>query len=820
MSGFEDARFEILVVQFEPLETPEACPTELFDADSPTAFFDFTRVAHPREGLEKLDRDAPDLALFIANRGWTSPEEMLEYLDDYSEKVPVVIVGDAGPEVSKKFEARGAVGVMDPEAIDGEFLVRSVLNAPEPVRESREIRRLQRAVASAQEGVVICDATARDLPIVYCNDSFEEITGYPRSEVLGRNCRFLQCEETSQERVDRIGRALEQENPITIEILNARRDGERFWNELSITPVESASGEVTDFVGFQRDVTRRVEAERNLERYKLVVQNATDIIVLKDLDGTFLLANPRAGEVLGVDHEEMIGATHREFVDDEQADEFQRQARRAIDSDEPITTTSELEKGGEQRILEITRIPCREDDELVGTVGIGRDVTEQRMLRKQLERRLKFDDLTGLPNRRLLLDRARETLADVLRADGSVAIGVVDLDEFHAVNETFGRDHGDALLRRVAERLEEPLDEEDEATRLSGDEFGLLLRSCSGRADIDSFAERLEEEFDDPFEIDDVPVYVPWSAGFCLAPNADEPERTPEALVKHALRNAECAAERAKSVRGNSWYVSGSDTRNSYDVRIQLENRIRGSLEKREFVPHFQPIYSIPEQRVWALELLARWNHPDEGWIPPGEFIPAAEKAGLLQPLTESLLRRAGEIADESEFPDRWTRPVQLYLNLSPSQVARRDIDSRMRSLADEHVPPEIEVGLEITESQFIDRPDHIAALRECGFPIIVDDFGTGHASLTRLKEIPMDALKLDMEFVHNAVETKEDRAILETAAKLGRQLDVHVVGEGVETEEQLSILEASGCTAAQGFLLGRPSPLEDVLAPTRAQNH
>lgn len=748
--------------------------------------------------------------------GTTAPGDVLWERLRETDGPPVLISCSSDfAELEEQALEVGALGLFRKKALDRELLEEHVAHASEQrsgADDSRELLRTLRAFEHAKDGLVICDATDDDHPIVYCNEGFLSLTGYSESEVIGRNCRFLQCDETSEETSERIREALEAEEPVDVEILNERADGEKFWNELSITPVRDTSGEVVDFFGFQRDVTRRVEAERRLEEYEVVVDHTTNGIVLKDPEGVIRLVNQQFVEMVGGRREDFVGRHFSDVVGPLDAVEMREYHELAMRSGEPVSRRKETETDGEVQIRDIVTIPVRHGGETTGTLDVLSDVTQQERLRRQLEQKALYDELTGLPNESLFRERLGAALTTARTSGEPLTVAVVDLDNFGEVNESYGFAVGDELLARIAERFEDLFDHCDTVARLAGDRFGVLLRTAADRTDVEYVADAMAAAFESPVAVTGASLNVQMSKGFA---HLAEPGRSSESLELHGsdlIEAAEDAMVRAKRSPGVSrWIVSPGHTER-VDLRMETENQICLGLQRDEFVPYFQPIEELEGGGLRGFEVLARWLHPERGLLLPSTFIEVAQDTGLLVDITASMLERTTRMFDRVGYPESWPSPLRLHVNLSTAQLAATEIEEGLDPLVEADSSERLELSLEISESQVLDRFEAVEDLRDGGFRIVVDNFGAGDSPLLRLADLPMDELKLDIDFVHGAVEDEKTRAVLETVVELGRRLEVPVLGSGVETSEQFDLVRKAGCTAAQGFLIGRPSPLQQLV--------
>jgi diguanylate cyclase (GGDEF)-like protein len=409
------------------------------------------------------------------------------------------------------------------------------------------------------------------------------------------------------------------------------------------------------------------------------------------------------------------------------------------------------------------------------------------------------DALTGLPNWELLRDRLERGLAAASRSAGEVAMLLIDLDRFKEINDTLGHSYGDRLLRQVGPRLQSVLREGDTVARLGGDEFAVLLPSVDGVGEAERVAERLRESLHRPFDVDGVALDVEASIGIVVSPwhGTDT-----EAL----LRNADIAMYAAKELKAGA-VVFQPEEHVSAPARLTVLGDLRRALEGTdELFLHYQPKYTLDGERIEGAEALLRWQHPTEGLIPPGDFIPAAEGTGIILRLTERVLDMA--LAQMRGWMDAG-HAVPVAVNLS----TRCLLDARLpdlvaRLLAEHRVPAEL-LRLEVTESAVMGDSarcmEVLQRLHALGVRLSIDDFGTGYSSMSHLRRLPVDELKIDRSFVLGMTTTQQDAVLVRTAIDLGHNLGLTVVAEGVEGAEHVTALRALGCDIAQGYHYARP---------------
>ena len=425
--------------------------------------------------------------------------------------------------------------------------------------------------------------------------------------------------------------------------------------------------------------------------------------------------------------------------------------------------------------------------------ALDRAATEDELRRRALE-----DPLTGLANRALLEIQLEAELRHARRLGYRVCLVALDLDRFKVVNETLGRDLGDAVLRRVAARLSECVREEDLVARPGGDEFVVLATRTAGERAITEVTQRLIDAVQDPIEIDRRELFLTASVGVTISEHGEEPA---EAL----LRDAEAAMYRARELGGARLEAFDISLRDRLVERTAIESDLRHAVERDQLELHYQPLIALDEQRVIGFEALLRWRHPVRGLVNPGGFIQIAEETGLIIPIGSWVLEAVcAQLA-------QWPEAVRVSANVSAAQIGPRLVDQVEHLLSRYRVAPE-RLVLEITESLVLDpiaRPI-FAALRERGIRLALDDFGTGYSSLGSLQRFPLDVLKLDRTLISEVLETS-GAAVVRAAMELGRALGVQVLAEGIEDELQLRALRDLGCPLGQGFLFSRPLTAPDA---------
>jgi len=419
-----------------------------------------------------------------------------------------------------------------------------------------------------------------------------------------------------------------------------------------------------------------------------------------------------------------------------------------------------------------------------------------------------YDTLTGLPNRTLFLDRAGQQLRGRASEQPLVAMILFNLERFRNINETFGRDGGDDLLRLVARRLEECFRGKDYIARVAADGFGVVIRGMRDAAAVAHVVEKqVMECFREPFALDDSEVRVAAKAGIALFPADGEDADT-------LFKNAEAALKDSR--RSSESYLFYAAEMNARAAQaLSLETRLRKAVEAQQFVLHYQPKISLSTGAIHGLEALIRWQEPGTGLVPPGQFIPLLEETGLILEVGRWVLKRA--LADHRAWTAAGLPAPRIAVNVSAVQLQRPDFaDMVIETVHQEGDNPEA-LELEVTESLLMKDVQastrKLSVLRGLGVCIAMDDFGTGYSSLSYIARLPIDSVKIDRSFVNAMAAGDQDLAIISTIVALAHSLRLKVVAEGVETEQQARLLKSLLCDEAQGFLYSRPLPAGEIPA-------
>jgi diguanylate cyclase (GGDEF)-like protein/PAS domain S-box-containing protein len=563
----------------------------------------------------------------------------------------------------------------------------------------------------------------------------------------------------------------------------------------------------------------RKQAEESLQeseqQLRAMFDNAEVGIAVTALDFRFLRVNDKYCGILGYSREELLGMHAFDVNLKEYVPRMQelRQQMNIGDIPNIVDEKQLVRKDGSLVWVSLAGSVVRASD---GTpryhVAVIQDISAARRAAaalKESEEQFRilaqYDVLTELPNRSLFYDRLAHGIAQAKRHAWILGVLFIDVDRFKYVNDTFGHAAGDKLLKRVSQRLQSCVRDEDTVGRLSGDEFAIVLGSLGAAEDAAVVAKKIIAQLNQPFDLEGTELYVTASIGITLYPT-DSTDRD------ELIRNADVAMYRAKDLGRNNYQFYTPDLNRRTREMLSLESELRRALDREEFMLYYQPKVRLADGRITGLEALVRWRHPERGLVTPADFMPLLEETGLIVQAGRWILR---EVCRQLQAWQTAGVPVvPIAVNLSARQFLASDLaDSIAHALAEYSTPAAL-IQMEVTESSVMANTDDVAAtlerLRSMGLEIAIDDFGTGYSSLTWLKRFPIRALKIDQSFIRDIIEDHDDDAITRAVISMAHSLQLGVVAEGVETRAQLERLAEYGCDEAQGYLFSKPLAPEE----------
>ncbi|WP_065089756.1 putative bifunctional diguanylate cyclase/phosphodiesterase [Acidihalobacter prosperus] len=669
-----------------------------------------------------------------------------------------------------------------------------------------------RAIEAAQQGISIADMRQPEQPLIYVNPAFTRITGYTAAEVLGRNCRMLQ-DDTADAAVRALLRdAIEARRPATVVLQNRHKDGHHFWNEISLSPVVSDEGELTHYIGLQTDVSDRMREEIYRRQMTSVVENMQEGVVFTDAGLRMLNVNPAFVRITGHDRDEVLGQTLELLRSDRHDQDGYGEMREALET--VGCWQGELwnrRRNGEAYPGQLSISAVRNDQGTVlHYVGVFTDITALKEREMALQQAATRDFLTGLPNRFALDQRLEACLPRALRQQTLLAIGLLDLDGFKAVNDTYGHDVGDLLLRQLADRLRRVLRSSDFLARLGGDEFVLLMEDIRRWADVEQLLERIGSVFDAPFHVGQHEVDMKASLGLTLYPLDDS---KPRDLMRHA-DHALYAAKGRDRVRGlfytlYAYNPAVHDAAEPLPEAGQMPQPLK-RLAPQDLTVYYQPVIELPARSMSGVEALARLHHR-QGTRGPDDFL------AQLAPVD---VRRTSFVVLDQALAQlrRWEGAglsLGVSVNFEPLDLLAPSTALAIQSRLEAHDIDPARLTIEIIDSGrlFADPAmrERLQTLKALGIGLALDDLGSAYASLERLRSLPFDSLKLDRGFGIGLDRRPADLRFLLGLVDLAQSLGVSLVVEGVDSPETLAAVQTLGVHRVQGYFLSPPLSGEEL---------
>lgn len=577
--------------------------------------------------------------------------------------------------------------------------------------------------------------------------------------------------------------------------------GVTYW-DWTLIPVLDRQGEVEYLVLSLVEVTERKRAEEALRIAALVYQHSAEAMLVTDAANCIIATNDAFTLLTGYAADELLGNNLDMLKSDRQCAEFYEAMLQALNT--AGHWKGELwsrRKNGDPMIL---RLSINTAHDVAGKkerrVALFSDITEAKQAQSLIWEQANLDALTKLPNRYMFHDRLAHHIEQARHTGKTLALFLIDLDQFKEINDTLGHDKGDMLLIEVARRIKGCLLESTVLARLGGDEFAVILSEPDELDHLNTTANQIIEKLAAPFCLDVETVYVSASIGIALFPE-DSTE------MDDLLRHADQAMYAAKNAGRNRYCYFTSAMQEAAQSRMQLTNDLRGALSGNQFEVHYQPIVELATGRIRKAEALIRWHHPVRGMVDPVDFISLAESSGLILDIGTWVFKKAAEQVqrlrslNDPEF--------QISVNVSPAQFHN---DSKLHTTWLKHLAaldlPAHSVAIEITEGLLLDLTaevkDKLLAFRDAGTQVALDDFGTGYSSLAYLKKFDIDYIKIDRAFVSNLEESSDDHALCEAIIVMAHKLGLKVIAEGVETAAQRDLLAAAGCDFAQGYFFSK----------------
>lgn len=582
-------------------------------------------------------------------------------------------------------------------------------------------------------------------------------------------------------------------------------DGSYRWIHSRGRLLRDETGEPQRFLGIASDITQQRANDDSLRQAAAVFDATQEGVLVTDPQQRIVHVNPAFSRITGYSADEVLGQ-HPNLLKSGRHDKtFYQSLWHALQNRGAWSgEVWNRRKSGEiYPQWQCIRVIHDEQGRISHYVAVFSDITALKRSQRELDYLAHHDPLSNLPNRLLFTERIAHALERSTGEQLRGAVLLIDLDHFKHINESLGHNVGDLLLKEVGDRLQQDLPGGSTLARLGGDEFGLLCENCAEAPQAAELAQRLLRCLESPFRLDGHELYIGASIGISLFPeDADS--------VEQILRNADSALFKAKSSgrEGYAFYVQ--ELTDYARQRVELASSLRHALDNHELRVYYQPLHDLHDGRQVGMEALVRWQHPQRGLVPPGEFIPIAEDNGLIGAIDAWVLEQA------CRQMVRWNAEGSalhfVAVNISSRLFSRGELDLKVAQVLAETGLNPAQLELEVTESAVMEDPTAaqvlLTRLRALGIRLAIDDFGTGYSSLARLKRLPVDKLKLDQSFVRGLPSDPEDAAIARAVIALGHSLDLKILAEGIEQQEQADFLRELGCDYGQGYYFGRPQPV------------
>ena len=805
------APLAVLVIEDNP---GDARLVELFLREDPAHPFEVVKAARLSDGLNVLNGRPIDVVLLDLSLPDSFGLETLARLRAASPLVPVVVLtGTADEALALAALRQGAQDYLVKGQGDGELVRRAVRYSIGRSQADAALRgseaRFRALFDNAGTGVIL---SAADGTYIHCNPAFCDMVGYSEAELQTMTYRDITHPDDIPPHArlrDDMMAGLQDSYDVTKRYIH--RDGHVVWARLTVTAVRDVGGAGGPrfSVAVIEDVTERKRLEDHMRLAATVFENTGEGLFVTDEKRRIIHVNPAFTELTGYSPAEALGRTPRFLSSGRHQAEFYDHLAEVLDKTGKWQGEIWNRRKTGEMFAEWLNIAAvrNERDELTNYVAVFSDITSRKQDEERLSYQANHDPLTRLPNRTLFQERLSRALTRANRNQSVVALLFIDLDFFKQVNDTLGHLAGDILLQQVAERLTACVRQGDTVARLAGDEFTVILEDIAEARDGAVVAHKILTSLAEPFDLQGREANISSSIGVALYP-ADAGDT--QTLVKLA----DAAMYRAKHQGRNACRFHSESVNAQAFERLALENALRHALERREFVLHYQPVFSLRTGKIAVVEALLRWRHPDIGVVMPNQFLPLAEETGLILPIGDLVLSEA--CSQAKVWGDLGVHGIKVGVNLSGRQLRAPElVETVAAALERSGLAPEA-LELDVPESSVTDKgqdPSGIfARIKALGIGISVDDFGSGYSSFAFLRRMPINALKIDQTFVRNS-SGQDDSEIITAIVAVARGLHLSVVAPGVETEAQFAALAHYDCDLVQGFLFAHPMTADEITA-------
>lgn len=648
------------------------------------------------------------------------------------------------------------------------------------------------------------------------NPAAQMLFCYDAEDIIGQSVQHLHDEQEHAQWELLLNKMHADKEVRTMETQRLQKGRTPIHVSATFTPILNAKNILVGISAMVRSIEDKIRAkdsEQALKRqskyFETIVNNSEDAIISTDLNGIIQSWNASAQRLFGYQAKEVMGQSALVIVS---ADK-ELEATRLFDqlfSGQPVShmdTVRRRKDGSEIHVCLSMTALTDDTDTMIGVATIARDISERIVAEQTIWQHANFDGLTGLPNHRLLADRAAQLLPECARRQEKAALVYIDLDHLKEINDEFGHNVGDALIVEVSKRLSSSIRRQDTVARLGGDDFVVLINGFTDAATIDNVVERIQQTLMEPLDVADRDINVTFSAGVSLYPD--------DALQwVELMGHADSALHAAKKAGRNRVRYFTQDLKDKASRRRFILHAFQNALEQQELRMHYQPVVNMEDGCIVKAEALIRWTH-SSGPIAPMEFIPLIEQSDLIHKFGDFVMQQVA--LEAQSLRQRFGNTFGVTFNVSPAQLkGTKGLVEHWRSLMGAHSFEDVGLIAEITEGMMVDNDSftqhNLLSLHSAGIGVAIDDFGTGYSSLNYLTKINAQVIKIDRSFTNNLIINPKTDVLCEAIIAMAHKMGMHVVAEGVETQAQWDKLLEMGCDMAQGYFIAKPMPLETLL--------
>lgn len=654
--------------------------------------------------------------------------------------------------------------------------------------------------------IAICIMDREGL-FVYVNDVYCRLYGYQQDELLGQPYHLVIPPDESDQYWNEHNKFMKEDSVYSGERIIKQKNGKTIHALITIIKIKDGMNNYYKLITLT-DITEKIKAELEVKKFMMAVGQTVDWMIITNKHGIIEYANESVARITGYSIEEIIGKTPSIWKSDKYNQDFYKNLWDTILSGKPYQNVIiNRKKNGELFHLSQSISPLKsEDGEILYFVSTGKDITESVVLEDKLYYLSYYDMITGLPNRTEFSRRITQAITNAELGTRKVAILIMDINKFIFINETFGTEIGDMVLRSIGNQLSKAIGKKNVVARIGGDEFGIILEDIKSSEDIFVYIDKIFKLIQQPIRIDEQEIVLSMSMGISIYPNDGKD-------MKQLLSKTEIALSLARRSETNTYMFYGEHMNSDAKNFLLMENKLLKAIKNNEFTVYYQPYFNLKTHTLAGLEALVRWDDRESGIISPGVFIPILEETGFIKEVGRQIIQIV--CRQLREWIDQGYHVVPVAINLSPVQFRSSTLlEDIMEAVKGYDLNPNL-IVFEITESTFMEdiaaTYEVLKEMKHAGFTISIDDFGTGYSSLSYLKKFPVDHLKIDLSFIRDITKDTDDKAIVNAIISMAHHLNLKTIAEGIEQEEQLKELYSLQCDIGQGYYWSKPVPAHIV---------